>query len=143
MTEKIEKQKSVPASSFVRGSTGFGSFFTDNVEDMIALDDDEWKVFAPALPHPVQQAMDCVTAADGTGKVARTHFSIDFQNCTFINHGAFGGCLRSPYAVARAWQDYCESQPLRFFDRCTPTRAVFDLCSTRILLLYFFASGSS
>jgi hypothetical protein len=127
LSNMSDTQGTQSASTAVRKSTGFGSFFTDNVEDLIALDDAQWKAIAPALPPTVQRAMDCVTAPDGTGDAARKQFYIDFENFTFINHGAFGGCLRAPYAVARAWQDYCEAQPLRFLDRCIPLVQYFAI----------------
>lgn len=48
----------------------------------------------------------------------RANFQIDFDAYTFINHGAFGGCMRHVQAEIGAWQAQCEAQPLRFIDRC-------------------------
>ena len=51
------------------------------------------------------------------GDATRNDFFIDFETYTFVNHGAFGACLRTCYEVSHAWQAHCEAQPLRFIDR--------------------------
>jgi hypothetical protein len=100
--------------------TSFGSFATDNVELMILVSTRNWELARPAVPQAVQEALsggpDRSTSAP-VGAAARAAFFIDFNRFVFINHGAFGACLREPYNVCQAWRTHCEEQPLRFFDR--------------------------
>ena len=42
---------------------------------------------------------------------------IDFDHWTFLNHGAFGGALRSGFDRANQWRAHLEKQPLRYHDR--------------------------
>lgn len=78
----------------------------------------------PRLPDPIclvrQQLAQTPLAF---GQPMRPNFSIDFAAFVFLNHGAFGACLRLCYAEVRAWQEHCEAQPLRFIDRCGVARA--------------------
>ena len=39
------------------------------------------------------------------------------DSCTFLNHGAFGSCLKDALVASQTWQVHIERQPLRFFDR--------------------------
>ena len=110
------------------GYKAFGSFFTDNVQDMVHMPADAWKNMVPQMPDEVAAALGEVSAVGAFGAPARTHFFIDFTVFTYLNHGAFGACLRQPYAVAHAWQRHCETQPLRFLDRC---RTFATLCFGR------------
>ncbi|XP_025097548.1 probable L-cysteine desulfhydrase, chloroplastic isoform X2 [Pomacea canaliculata] len=43
--------------------------------------------------------------------------SIPEEQCTFLNHGAFGCVIKEAIQIAQQWQLYAERQPLRFFDR--------------------------
>ena len=100
-----------------RGYAGFGSFFSDNVEELIAA------------PDGVYVAPPDLLAADSLfaelergpplpfGAAARPHFLIDFASWTFVNHGAFGGAARIPFEYAQCWRRRCEEQPLVHFDR--------------------------
>lgn len=92
------------------GYTGFGSFHSDNVEEMVA--DAAWR----PPPNPCEQG---VAALAGTafGAAMRARFLIDFDSWTFINHGAFGAPLACAQAEAEAWRRRCEAQPLLFLDR--------------------------
>ncbi|KAJ8314776.1 hypothetical protein KUTeg_006926 [Tegillarca granosa] len=51
------------------------------------------------------------------GKECREKCFMLEEDCTFINHGAFGGVLKDALDIAQKWQRYIERQPLRFFDR--------------------------
>jgi len=100
-----------------RGYAGFGSFFSDNVEELIAAPDD---VYQP-LPDPFA-ADDRFAGLERVpplpfGAAARPHFLIDFERWTFVNHGAFGGAARMPFEYAQCWRRRCEAQPLVHFDR--------------------------
>eukprot|EP00892_Ulva_mutabilis_P003123 jgi/Ulvmu1/12811/UM097_0040.1 len=97
-----------------RGYQNFGSFFTPSVQSMIR--DDAWKV--PALPATVEAIRnDSNRDTQEFGPGMRAKFLIDFDAFTFINHGAFGGCMRHVLEEVGAWQAHCEAQPLRFIDR--------------------------
>jgi isopenicillin-N epimerase len=109
------------AASRGQGYKGFGSFFTDNVQDMVNQFEEEWRQKAPRVPDAVAVAANRVSKADSFGSSIRAQFFIDFENFVYLNHGAFGGSLREPHAVGHAWQTHCESQPLRFLDRCAQT----------------------
>lgn len=39
------------------------------------------------------------------------------EDCTFLNHGAFGCVLKEGLEASQKWQSHIERQPLRFFDR--------------------------
>ena len=100
-----------------RGYVGFGSFFSANVEELIAMPDGEY------LPPSPPFALDDLFAELETGSplqfgaAARRQFLIDFEHWTFVNHGAFGGAARIPFEVAHRWRQRCEEQPLVHFDR--------------------------
>jgi hypothetical protein len=99
----------------------FGSFFTASVQQMISAAD--WT--DPPLPERVQRTRDmAATFSQAFGEAARSQFMIDFKNFTFVNHGAFGACMRVVLDEGRCWQEHCERQPLRFMDRSTPSRLV-------------------
>lgn len=92
------------------GYQGFGSFHSDNVEEMAC--DPMWQ----PPPNPCEAAAGELPAPGVVGTAARRHFLIDFS-WTFINHGAFGGALRCAQQEAEAWRRRCEAQPLLFLDR--------------------------
>ena len=100
-----------------RGYVGFGSFFSDNVEELIAAPDGVY------VPPPEPFAVDDLFAELERGAplqlgaASRSHFLIDFASWTFVNHGAFGGAARIPFEVGQRWRRRCESQPLVHFDR--------------------------
>jgi isopenicillin-N epimerase len=111
------------------GYKGFGSFHSDNVEDMIRIPAGEW--VAPAVPAAVTAVMDAemeraraAATSDGgsSGAIAcgtpamAAQFYLD-PAWTFVNHGAFGAACRIALEVGHAWQVHCERQPLRFIDR--------------------------
>lgn len=97
------------------GYQGFGSFFNEvSVQDMIAVPRDAYVPPArPFAPPSLERA-----ASLPFGEACRELFMIDFQRWTFINHGAFGGVCRPAHEEANQWREYCETQPLKFLDRC-------------------------
>lgn len=130
----------------VKGYEGFGSFHSQNVEELIALPDDryipppfpklQWirgrcwgeEEGPPAVFHP-----NAIIAASGAtwdcgapqldpppvefGQTfLEDHFMIS-KDFVFINHGAFGGALLGAQTLKEHIDRYMESQILRFYDR--------------------------
>ncbi|OWF37410.1 L-cysteine desulfhydrase-like [Mizuhopecten yessoensis] len=90
----------------------FGSFHASNVQELLELPEEEYQ--PPSFPVVVPRFTDCQLE---TGHSCRCkHFLLE-EDCTFINHGAFGGVLREAMDSAQEWQRYVERQPLRFYDR--------------------------
>ena len=92
------------------GYQNFGSFHSDNVEEMVA--DAGWR----PPPNPCEQSVAALAGAP-LGAAMRPHFLIDFDRWTFLNHGAFGAPFSCAQAEAEAWRRRCEAQPLLFLDR--------------------------
>ncbi|XP_060085055.1 uncharacterized protein LOC132564420 [Ylistrum balloti] len=90
----------------------FGSFHASNVQELLGLPEAEYQ--PPAFPIPVPRFTDCQLETGHSCR--RKHFLLE-EDCTFINHGAFGGVLREAMKSAQEWQMYVERQPLRFYDR--------------------------
>lgn len=81
-----------------RGYQAFGSFFSDNVEDMVRSSSD--------VPDPASVVPDAdlvPPAPAELGAAARKHFLVDFGTWTFLNHGAFGRVC-TPRRRARLFQ---------------------------------------
>lgn len=78
---------------------GFGSFHSDNFEDLIRS---TGPVSDPPFPH------------DRPSKSPL--FGLD-PTFTFLNHGAFGAATLSSQGMARKWRERMELNPLRFVDR--------------------------
>ncbi|GFR49694.1 hypothetical protein Agub_g11844 [Astrephomene gubernaculifera] len=101
-------------SSIARtGYQNFGSFFTDNVEDMIAIPPEAYT--PPERPFAAPSLEQASTME--FGEPCRQLFMVDFKRWTFINHGAFGAVCRAAHEEANQWREHCEAQPLRFLDR--------------------------
>jgi selenocysteine lyase/cysteine desulfurase len=100
-----------------RGYQGFGSFFSDNVEELVAQPEERY--VPPPLPFAVDDLFDELEHAPQLefGAAARPHFLVDFARWTFVNHGAFGAAARVPFEVAQRWRVHCEAQPLTHIDR--------------------------
>jgi selenocysteine lyase/cysteine desulfurase len=113
-------------------SDGFGSFHSGNFHELLQTDDLDKQLY-DELRHCGSAQMPWVKlTAPGDDKTSihqriaalelgsdelRQEFMIDFDNWTFVNHGAFGGTLACVQHAAQRWRNYQESQPLRFFDR--------------------------
>ena len=69
------------------GYQGFGSFHSDNVEELIRQSVEEFK--APTLPvTPDASSLEELRGME-FGLPARKFFMIDFAQWTFVNHGGF------------------------------------------------------
>lgn len=90
------------------GYQSLGSFHSENLAELMALDNAVYQ--APALPFSPQEPKQSLLDN-------RLDFLIDFDNWTFLNHGAFGGALASAVHRSDQWRNYLEKQPLRYFDR--------------------------
>lgn len=100
-----------PAS---QGYQGFGSFHSDNVEDMIsAVAHGAWD--GPGILEFEQAILDSHPPPAG-GLLSAEHLCLD-PAWTFLNHGAFGAPAQVPMQVAEAWRRRFELQPLRAIDR--------------------------
>ena len=93
------------------GYQGFGSFHSENVEDMI-LD----ATFEHTPPAEVAEAIAAERERSHLRHSIQDEFMLD-PAWTFVNHGAFGAVASRPYAAAEAWRRHAERQPLRFVDR--------------------------
>ncbi|KAK3734512.1 hypothetical protein QZH41_020435 [Actinostola sp. cb2023] len=109
MTDEMEKVKD---SKQLPGNTLPGIMTYARAKELVDLPDEEYS--PPALPYKRVQ-FDPKTEF-GSSKI-REHFCIDFDNWTFINHGAFGGALAAALETVHQMQIYIERQPLRFVDR--------------------------
>lgn len=90
--------ESNPTSSRVREYKGFGSFMSDNVEDLVRVPTTDYK--APDQPAHVILHVQSSTRKLGPlkdmpfGRQSRKLFMLDFERWTFINHGM---CLHLSY----------------------------------------------
>lgn len=94
----------------------FGSFHSDNVEELIRLPRD--KYVAPTLPFDD----DYITTVPPLHAATIDYFrysypTLDRSRWTFLNHGAFGLGLQCGLHRAHSWRNYAEKQPLQYFDR--------------------------
>jgi hypothetical protein len=102
------------------GYQSMGSFHSEDVEAMLRMDESSY--VPPASPLPpsfLEKQQQCITEAANIPlghEFGKQHFLLD-QHWTFINHGAFGAASRVGFNEANHWREYCERQPLRFFDR--------------------------
>ena len=99
-----------------RGYRGFGSFHSENVEEMIeAACHPSWT--APEVPPAVAAAFSCHATPVSCGAPMRQAAFLLSSEWTFLNHGAFGSPCRAAYDAAAAWRLHAECQPLAFIDR--------------------------
>jgi isopenicillin-N epimerase len=101
---------------------GFGSFHSDDIEDLVRMTDAAYK--QPDVYSQVQQRTEefMKHVRDATnnfefGKVLKQNMYCIDPAFTFLNHGAFGAATRMGIQEANYWRELCETQPLRFFDR--------------------------
>jgi hypothetical protein len=97
------------------GYRGFGSFLSDNLEELIAQPDEGYT--APAYTRRWDGLLASLSPATPLGPACRESLFCLESGWTFLNHGAFGGPLRPVLEAAQGWQWFCESQPLRCIDR--------------------------
>ena len=118
------------------GYVGFGSFFSDNVEELIAQSEAEYT--APGTPFPDAPDWPSPPLLQ-FGTAARAQFLLDFETWTFVNHGAFGAAAKLPFEAAHQWRRHCEQQPLLHIDRLLFPHIVH---STRALAAHLGARPS-
>ena len=99
------------------GYQSFGSFHSDNVEELIRLPRDQY--VAPPLPFDTD---DEIVPPPHKDKATIDYFTnsyptLDRNRWTFLNHGAFGLGLQCGLHRAQSWRNYAEKQPLQYFDR--------------------------
>lgn len=109
-----------PTPPALKGYVGFGSFMSDNVEELVRAS--PWS--SPPPPAPVAAARAAARPLAGYGAAARPAFRLDLARWTFLNHGAFGSAAAVAVAEARAWADAADAQPLAFIDRALLPRLV-------------------
>lgn len=107
----MSQQQTETAEAQTASYKGFGSFHSDNVEDLIRV---------PAKLYRAPTYPECSTAftpiTEFGAPVKASHFSIT-PDFTFINHGAFGGALKESVTLKRQFEDLMEHQLLDFVDR--------------------------
>lgn len=115
--------------STINERKGFGSFHSDDIEELIRQDDSTYKV--PDLYiHVSNQTSKKLT--DNISSISHSHTSLSSsaygtgcrhslynldEQWKFLNHGAFGLTIDHLLYESNLWRYICESQPLRFFDR--------------------------
>lgn len=103
-------QKSIDKNSSKMNRSGVMTY--EKTKELISLPDKDY--IPPELPF--ERVKFELEIEFGSDKM-REQFCIDFNNWTFINHGAFGGALSAVMATVNQIQLHMESQPLRFVDR--------------------------
>ncbi|KAK6170132.1 hypothetical protein SNE40_018601 [Patella caerulea] len=91
----------------------FGSFHSSNVQELLALSEDEYR--PPKCPFDLPN-FDGLSNIVFDQNIKEKYFMLE-DKCVFLNHGAFGGVLKPAQEVAQKWQIQAERQPLRFYDR--------------------------
>jgi len=91
-----------------RGYKGFGSFHSENVKDLLA---------SAIVPSGADEIVGKRVNLTEFGEPAREAFLIDFEQWTFLNHGAFGGACKVAMNARDAYSHYMERNSLRFIDR--------------------------
>lgn len=99
----------------------FGSFHSEDVEELIKLPDHEFE--APAVAEAIQSSVldrHQLTFSNALPvdrlEFRKALFSLE-PSATFLNHGAFGATMRPLSFESFLWREYCDSQPLRYYDR--------------------------
>ncbi|XP_030849947.1 uncharacterized protein LOC100889690 [Strongylocentrotus purpuratus] len=98
-----------PVQAVVGEKRDFGSFHSSNVQELVEAAEDSY--LPPSFPFEVPAFTHCKDLTFGE-EARRKHFLL--EDCTFLNHGAFGATLKDALDVAQQWQRYIERQPLRF-----------------------------
>ena len=102
------------------GYKGFGSFHSDNIEELLRIPDAAYTPPSNALDEAaIAEVLASIGAGDAAaafGKPFRRFMCLD-DSWTFVNHGAFGGTLAVAMDLAHKWRLRLERQPLLFIDR--------------------------
>lgn len=118
-----------------KGYKSFGSFHSDNVEELIRLPEEEYK--PPELPFEVADKIKHTITCEenltttplpfaNTHQYIQAYSHLDRKQWTFLNHGAFGLALDVGLERAHAWRIFLEKQPLRYFDRYLLNHLVYS-----------------
>src|SRR3990167_10836948 len=111
------------SSSSKIGYQGFGSFMSDNVEELLRIPESDYQ--PPKYPEFTEELELIQTFAQSSdfqfGEAFKNKFSLLDPNWTFINHGAFGACLAPIFKCSQQWymeQKYglAEQIKLIYFD---------------------------
>ena len=117
----LEREKGVHGvTEAKRGYQGFGSFMTDASVNQLIDDACSSSYSPPTHPFdssPVEAVLSGLDSTTPFGEEARRLFMVDFDQWTFVNHGAFGAVCIPAFIEASLWRQHCESQPLTFLDR--------------------------
>lgn len=112
------------------GYKSIGSFHSEDPAALLRQMPELYTI--PDLPFDGQQKLfegsnfSSKFDVEASTTARRDDFAIDFENWTFINHGAFGAALHVGANRAEAWRRYMETQPLRYFDRDLLPHLVFS-----------------
>ena len=116
---------------------GFGSFHSEDVEQLIRKSKEDY--FVPNIYQHITKVDPSGEIVNNENNISSFPFTNSFgeevknnlfhigEKWDFLNHGAFGSVLKHLLDEASAWQIYCESQPLRFFDRKLLPLIVYSL----------------
>ncbi|XP_071955002.1 uncharacterized protein [Antedon mediterranea] len=91
----------------------FGSFQSSNVQELLQVPEEEYT--PPEIPVDLPDIISSKSVVFGN-EAKKRHFLLE-EECTFLNHGAFGAVLGDILDLAHKWQKYIERQPLRFLDK--------------------------
>ena len=80
------------------GYKSIGSFHSEDVDVLMTQSEDVYQI--PELPFSPKVSEN----SDRNDAGAASHFLLDRENWTFLNHGAFGGSLRVGYDRAEQWR---------------------------------------
>ena len=98
------------------GYQSFGSFHSDNVEELIRLPRDQY--VAPPLPFDTYDEIVPPLHKEATiDYFTNSYPTLARNRWTFLNHGAFGLGLLCGLHRTQSWRNYAEKQPLQYFDR--------------------------
>ncbi|XP_033123948.1 putative L-cysteine desulfhydrase 1 [Anneissia japonica] len=93
----------------------FGSFQSSNVQELLQLPEEEY--VAPDIKIELPEFVSSKSLEIEFGLPAKRKYFLLEEECTFLNHGAFGAVLSNILDLSHRWQKYMERQPLRFLDK--------------------------
>ncbi|RYH02891.1 aminotransferase class V-fold PLP-dependent enzyme, partial [archaeon] len=99
----------------------FGSFHSEHIDVLLRQPKESFIVpdIVHEIRHKVVQRFPILSQPklDLQDRDAWKSLFFTEPSWTFLNHGAFGGALRPILYESQLYREYCESQPLRFYDR--------------------------
>ncbi|KAJ1439781.1 pyridoxal phosphate-dependent transferase [Ochromonadaceae sp. CCMP2298] len=124
------------SSSSKQERQGFGSFHSDDIEELVRQPMIDPPAAVVAIEQQVLASLEQIQrAGEGPffGARARQLWALD-PEWTFLNHGAFGATPHPLLLSAQLWRLHCERQPLRFFDRELLPAVAYSLQRTAAFL---------